>query len=355
MFPAMAVARMWLDSIPDGKVLLVGAKRPLDRRILSASGLSYRLIPAGGLKGKSVGQRLRSLALLALGVLSSLWFIFRFRPQVILGAGGYASAPSVLAGWLTRRPIVLMEQNARPGAANRWLSRFARAVTLGFSEARKSFPSDLCVETGNPLRIEVEAVASEPRPDSTPGTDPTLLVFGGSQGSHALNEAVCRALPEWKAHNLKFRVVHATGEADRERVEQAYRDADIESEVSVFLTDMPSAYRRAHLAVTRAGALTVSELMTVGVPAVLVPLPSGADQHQEANASAAGNAAVVMPEKELETQLASVVEALLRDPQKRKAMSEAGRSQAKPGASARIAELCAEVAHGRRPLDRQQH
>jgi UDP-N-acetylglucosamine--N-acetylmuramyl-(pentapeptide) pyrophosphoryl-undecaprenol N-acetylglucosamine transferase len=351
----MAVARMWLDSIPGGEVLLVGAKRPLDRRILSTSGLSYRLIPAGGLKGKSIGQRLQSMILLALGVLASLWFILRFRPQVILGAGGYVSAPSVLAGWLARRPIVLMEQNARPGAANRWLSRFARAVALGFSEARKSFPSDLCVETGNPLRADIEAVASEHRSDSTSEEGPTLLVFGGSQGSHALNEAVCRALPEWKAHNLKFRVVHATGETDREKVEQVYRDTEIKSEVSAFLTDMPSAYRRADLAVTRAGALTVSELMTAGVPAVLVPLPSGADQHQEANASAAGNVAVVIPEKELETQLASVVETLLRDPQRRQAMSEAGRSLAKPGASARIAELCASVAHGRRPLDRHPH
>ena len=355
MLPALTVARTWLDSVPGGEVLLVGAKRPLDRKLLGPSGVPFRLIPAGGLKGMGLGERLRSLVLLTLGGIASFWILFRFRPQVVLGAGGYASAPTVLAAWCTGRPVVLMEQNALPGAANRWLSRLARAVALGFSEARKGFNPEVCVETGNPLRPEVEALASEPRLDRTPGEIPTLLVFGGSQGSRALNEAVCRALPVWKARGLTLRAVHATGEADREWVGRAYREAGFEAEVTPFLEDMASAYRQADLAVARAGALTVSELMAAGVPAILVPLPERADRHQEANAGAAGGAARVVPQEEAESRLASEVEALLRDPTRLRAMSNAGRSQGKPGAAARIVQLCVSAARGGRPIDRDPH
>lgn len=353
--PAITVARAWLELFPGGEVLLVGAKRPLDREILGASRLPYRLIPAGGLKGKTFGERLSSLALLAIGVMASIWILFRFRPRVVFGTGGYASVPAALAAWCAGRPIVLMEQNARPGAANRFLSRFARAVALGFPEARGHFRPKVCVETGNPLRPEIEALASGPPLGRAAGETPTLLVFGGSQGSRVLNEVLCRALPVWKARGLKLRAVHATGKLDRERVGRAYREAGFEAEVSAFLEEMASAYRRADLAIARAGALTVSELITAGVPAVLVPLPAGADHHQEANAVSAGAAAVVIPQDELDARLASEVEALLGDPDRLRAMSEAGRSEAKPGAAARIAQLCATVARGGKPVDRDFH
>ncbi|MFQ5691653.1 MAG: undecaprenyldiphospho-muramoylpentapeptide beta-N-acetylglucosaminyltransferase [Nitrospinota bacterium] len=352
LVPAVTVARAWLDRMPGGEVLLVGARRPLDEKILGASGLPYRLVPAGGLKGKSAGERLGSLALLAAGVAASLGIVLRFRPQVVLGAGGYASAPAIVAAACAGRPIVLMEQNARPGAANRWLSRLARAVALGFPEAREGFDPRRCVETGNPLRPEIEALAAEARPERAPGETPTLLVFGGSQGSRALNEAVCRALPVWRARGLALRALHAAGESDWEWVRRAYREAGVEAEVAPFLSDMASAYRRADLAVARAGALTVSELLAAGVPAILVPLPSGADRHQESNAAATAGAAVVIPQRELEMRLAPEVEGLLRDAGRLRALSEAGRGRARPGAAARIVELCASAARGGRSGDR---
>ncbi|MBI2880285.1 MAG: undecaprenyldiphospho-muramoylpentapeptide beta-N-acetylglucosaminyltransferase [Candidatus Tectomicrobia bacterium] len=349
LLPAIAVARAWRERIPGGEVLLVGARRPLDERILRPSGIPYRLVPAGGVYGKTSCERLRSGGLLAAGVAASFCILARFRPHVVLGAGGYASAPAVLASWLTGRPVVLMEQNARPGAANRWLSRLARAVALGFPEAEGHF-GGRCVTTGNPLRPEIEALALEAR--SGPGEIPTLLVFGGSQGSRALNEAVCRALPAWTARGLRFRAIHATGEADVEWVRRAHRDAGVEAEVSPFLSDMASAYRRADLAVARAGALTVSELMAAGVPAILVPLPLGAGRHQEGNAASAGEAAVVIAQQELEARLAFEVEALLGDKARLRAMSEAGRAKATPGAAMRIAQLCACAARGGRSFDR---
>jgi UDP-N-acetylglucosamine--N-acetylmuramyl-(pentapeptide) pyrophosphoryl-undecaprenol N-acetylglucosamine transferase len=344
-----------LDLSPGNEVLLVGARRPLDRKLLAASGLPHRLVPAGGLMGKTSADRLRSMGLLATGVMQSFGILLGFRPHVVLGAGGYVSAPAVLAARCLGRPIVLMEQNARPGAANRWLAGFAKAVALGFPEARKHFLSELCVETGIPLRPEVVALASGDPPERTPDEAPTLLVFGGSQGARVLNEAVCRALPVWKTRGLRLQAIHATGEADLERVRQAYRENGFEAEVTPFLEDMAGAYRRADLAVTRAGALTVMELMIAGVPAVLIPLPAGADRHQEANAEAAGQAAKILPQGDLETHLAPNVESLLRDPCTLRAMSDAGRARAKPDAGRAIAQLCLSISRGEKPVDRIAH
>ena len=359
LVPAITVARTWLETRAGAEVLLVGAKRPLDRKILDASGLPHRLIPAGGLKGKTFGERLRSAVLLLGGVMASFWILFRFRPRVVLGVGGYASAPTVLAAWCTGCPVVLMEQNAHPGAANRFLSRFAKAAALGFPEARDLLGRTHCVVTGVPLRPEIEALASETQSDGEPdrasGSPPTLLVFGGSQGSHALNEALCRALPAWKARGLRVRVIHVTGESDAEPVRRAHREGGFDAEVSPFLEDMAAAYRKADLAIARAGALTVSELMAAGVPAILVPMPAGADHHQAANAAAAAGAALMIPQGEIEARLGGEAAALLGDPARRRAMSAAGRAKAKPGAAARIARLCGSVAGGGEPDDREPH
>ncbi len=363
LVPAMTVARTWLETHAGAEVLLVGARRPLDRKLLGPSGLPHRLIPAGGLKGKTFSERLRSAVLLLGGVAASFWILFRFRPRVVLGVGGYASAPAVLAAWCTGRPVVLMEQNAHPGAANRFLSRFAKAAALGFPEAQDLLGRTHCVVTGVPLRPEIEALAAETRSegggereaDPASGSPPTLLVFGGSQGSHALNEALCRALPAWKARGLSVSVIHVTGEADAESVRRAHREAGFDAEVSPFLEDMAAAYRKADLAIARAGAVTVSELMAAGVPAILVPMPAGADHHQAANAAAAAGAALTIPQEELEARLGGEAAALLEDPARLRAMSAAGRAKAMPGAAARIARLCRSVADGGEPDDRDPH
>ena len=363
LFPGISVAREWLELAEGRDVLLVGARRPLDRRILADAGLPYRLVPAGGVKGKSALKRIRSLCLLGLGFLVSLWIVVRFRPHVVLGGGGYASAPAVLAARCAGRPVVLMEQNARPGAANRFLARFAQSIALGFPEARASFPRNPCAETGNPLRPEIEALAAERQSGLISDEDTrmeapgplTLLVFGGSQGSRSLNKAVCGALPAWKDRGLNLRFLHATGPAELERVRRAYQEAGLDAEVFPFIEDMASVYRRASLALTRAGALTVTELMAVGLPAILVPLPSGTDQHQEANAASAGVAARTIREQDLPVRLVDEVEDLVRDAGARQSMSRAGLFKGRTGAAARIAHLCLKAARREGPHDRQSH
>ncbi len=363
LLSGIAVAREWKKLTEEGDVLLVGAKRALDQRILADADLPYRLIHAGGLKGKSILERIQSLFLLALGFLGSLWIVIRFRPHIVLGGGGYASAPAVLAAWITGQPIVLLEQNARPGATNRFLARFAQSVALGFPEGSAYFPHTQCVETGNPLRPEIEKIASEKREEMDLSADThvedsnplTLLILGGSQGSRSLNKAVCGALPKWKERGLALRPLHATGPAELEQVQHAYQEAGIEAEIFPFIEDMASVYRRASLALTRAGAMTVSELMAVGLPAIVVPFPSGSDQHQEANAASAGNAIRIVKEKDLPSVLTDELEFLLKNKKTRLLMSKAGSTKSRTGAAAQIARLCLATARGAGSHDRQLH
>ncbi len=338
LFPAIAVAREWLSRVPEGEVLLVGARRPLDIRILEESGLPHRLIFAGGLKGVSLWQKLRSLLRLGWGGLQALAIFRAFYPDVVLGTGGYASTPVVIASWLFRRPIVLMEPNACPGAANRFLSRMASRIALGLPGGEEYFPPGKPLFTGNPIRREIERLAET----NPPGQDAfTLLILGGSQGARAINEAVLQALPSWSKAQPPPRIIHITGEDDLGRLKEAYAKWGIEAEVSSFIRDMANTYRRAHLVLARGGALTVSELAAAGCPAILVPLPSKAGFHQFMNASylSQGGAAFLIPQKELQGRLAETVLSLGSDPARLQEMARASRSLSKPGASQHIVDL----------------
>jgi len=201
-----------------------------------------------------------------------------FRAQIVLGVGGYASFPVVLAAWLRGVPSVLLEQNARPGLANRVLGRLARRICTTFAEAQSGFPAGKVVRTGNPVRTFSVPPAAERQGF-------TLLVFGGSQGARRINDAMSAVAGSLQARIPDLRVVHQTGTDDRERLRQAYAEAGVQAEVHSFIDDMGAAYERADLVVCRAGATTVAELTALGKAAILVPYPFAADDHQRANAA----------------------------------------------------------------------
>jgi UDP-N-acetylglucosamine--N-acetylmuramyl-(pentapeptide) pyrophosphoryl-undecaprenol N-acetylglucosamine transferase len=282
LYPGIAVARAWLAQSPEYRVLFVGTSRGIEARVLPVEKLPLETIPAEGLVGRSFYQKVKAVFMMTRGVIQSMGIIGRFRPNIVLGVGGYASAPTVMASWLRRRPIVLLEQNVMPGAANRFLSGFAEKVATCLPGATKYFSQEKVVETGMPLREEITMAA--PRQDSFWEGPLRVLVFGGSQGAKAINTAVAEALGHLEEIAGDIEFVHQTGEGDHERIREAYQGAGVKGEVVPFLYDMAERYRWAHLVVARSGAMTVGEVTAMGLPSFLVPLPIATHGHQEANA-----------------------------------------------------------------------
>ncbi|MBI3127498.1 MAG: undecaprenyldiphospho-muramoylpentapeptide beta-N-acetylglucosaminyltransferase [Candidatus Tectomicrobia bacterium] len=345
LYPGIAVARAWLRGGPERRVLFVGTASGIEARVLPREELPLETISAAGIVGRSPGQQIGAAFLMARGLAQSLGIIGRFRPHVVLGVGGYASAPAVAAAWLRRRPIVLLEENVVPGMTNRLLGRLARRVALAFPGAAPYFPLGKAVETGLPLRGEF---GGEPaRPVSFWEGPLRVLIFGGSQGARALNEAVIEALPLLGERARAMRFVHQTGEADLERTREAYAGAGAEAEVAAFFYDMADRFRNAHLAVARAGASTAAELASMGLPAVLIPLPSATHGHQEANArhlAGRGAARMVLQRDLSGASLAALLKEFDEGRHLLAEMSRRAREAARPDASEAVAVLCKEAA-----------
>jgi UDP-N-acetylglucosamine--N-acetylmuramyl-(pentapeptide) pyrophosphoryl-undecaprenol N-acetylglucosamine transferase len=274
------------------------------------------------------------------------WFV-RERPGLVVGAGGYASGPAVLAGKLLGVPTMILEQNHVPGATNRWLAPWVDAVCLP-SEAARAHLGGRGVVTGNPVRADVASI-----PDGVDAGRMSLLVFGGSRGARSINRAVLAALPRWARLDVPPRIVHQTGPDDLENAVRTY-DAHYPSglaEVHAFLDDMPHRLREASLVVCRAGATTLAELAAAGRPSILIPYPFAADDHQRLNAEvmARADAAIVFEDRALTAEtIASAVEALASDPSRLQRMGRAARSLARPDAARRIADVAVALLEGGR-------
>jgi len=328
-----------------GHVFLLGTDRGLEREIVPRAGFELVTFETRQVMGQRPTARLRAvLGLLAASVEARRVLRDR-RVSGVLSVGGYASMPAVAAATLARIPIGLVEPNGIPGRANRLMARFARRVFTGFAEARQHLPvaDDRIREHGVPLRRGlVEACARRaPRPPAPPYH---LLVAGGSQGARQLNEGMMEVLAELDPAALE--IFHQSGREDQARVEEAYRKAGFRAEVVDFTDDLPDRYAWADLAVCRAGALTVAELAVAGLPALLVPYPYAADDHQAANARALAECggALVLDSRPLEpTALASALLGLLAEPERIWTMRRALADRARPHAARAIVDDCAEV------------
>lgn len=293
VYPGVAVAEEVLARNPEAQVLFVGGPTGLENRILPKLGYALETISVSRLKGGGIWGRLKGLFRLPVGIWQSWRVLRRAKPNVVLGVGGYASGPALLAAWLTRRPTAIQEQNATPGLTNRVLGKLVRQVFVGFEAAKARFKPKKTVFTGNPLRRSVAdaLVETGARPAPAEGAL-RILIFGGSQGARFLNENVpplVRALREARPE-LALTVTHQTGTADEAITRERYAQCGFEVRVTPFIHDMPAAYAAADLAICRAGALTVAELTAVGLPALMVPFPFAADDHQAANAKVLADA-----------------------------------------------------------------
>jgi UDP-N-acetylglucosamine--N-acetylmuramyl-(pentapeptide) pyrophosphoryl-undecaprenol N-acetylglucosamine transferase len=338
VFPALAVAEVLRRRAC--RVVWLGTRHGIEARLVPAAGIPVEWVRVAGLRGKSIGTWLLAPLRLLRALGDALGAIRRARPDVVLGLGGFVAGPGGIAARLLGRPLVIHEQNAIAGVTNRILARFAHTVAEAFPG---SFgPITCAVAVGNPVRQAIEALTAGAAARA-PREPRRLLVFGGSQGAAALNRLAPAALALLPPAERPA-VLHQTGRERREAVAAAYAALGMQADVREFIDDMAAAYAWADLAVSRSGALTVSELAAVGLPAVLVPFPTAVDDHQTRNARFLANrgAAVLLAEDGLTPErLAAELRNLLgRDARDLAAMAEAARRAAAPGAAERLADLC---------------
>jgi len=348
LFPGIAVAEAVLARVEGSEVLFVGTERLIDQKALAGRNFQVAAIRARALKGKGLIGKLRGMAQVPLSVIEALGLIKGFRPEVVLGVGGYVTGPVVLAARLAGVATAIHEQNSVPGLANRLLGRVVERVLLSIPGSERFFPAGKCVLSGNPVRQQLLAGAEAAA--ISPGD--TLLVLGGSQGAHRVNTLVVGALGKAAgALPPGFRVVHQTGLQDEEWARGRYREMGINAEVGAFFDDMATLYGQAGLVVSRAGATTLAEMSVFGRAAILIPYPFAADDHQATNAQylVEGGGALMYRENEVDEEgLARDIVALMNDAGRRGDMAQRTRQLAQPRATEKIVDALLALAASER-------
>jgi UDP-N-acetylglucosamine--N-acetylmuramyl-(pentapeptide) pyrophosphoryl-undecaprenol N-acetylglucosamine transferase len=310
-------------------------------------GFELLIIESAGLKNVSLMAWLRGLLLLPKSIFAARRLVREFHPDLVVGAGGYVSGPVLLSASMMRRPTMVMDSNALPGWTNRVLARWIDKAAVSFAEALPFFRGK-GVLTGNPVRSEFFEIPARQRD----GAHISLLVFGGSQGARAINEAMIAALPGLGSQREALRVTHQTGESDLEKVRQGYQAAGWQSKVDVrpYIDDMVSEFAKADLIISRAGATTSAELLAAGKAAIMVPFPLAADDHQRKNAEAlqsAGAARMILQQELSGERLAREINSLLAAPEQIDRMELAGRKLARRDAATMTVDLMEELARNR--------
>jgi UDP-N-acetylglucosamine--N-acetylmuramyl-(pentapeptide) pyrophosphoryl-undecaprenol N-acetylglucosamine transferase len=344
VIPALAIAQE-LQSNYGAEVRFIGTARGIENRLVPAAGFRLELVTVGGLNRVDLATKLKTLFDLPYAVVQSAGIISEFRPDAMIGVGGYASGPAMLAASLMSVPMLAFEPNVFPGIVNRALAPMVRAAAVHFAATQRYFRN--AVVTGVPVRRAFFEV-----PQRTQDGPPTLLVFGGSQGAHAINVAVSDSLRAIGEAVPGIHIIHQTGDKDFETVRTEAARSGISVEVSRFIDNMPGAFARADLLICRSGASTVAEITAAGRPAIFVPLPTAADDHQRHNAETLANAgaARLVPQSELtRARFVQEIVSLLRDRALLRQMSVTARKFAHPEAAAEIAAMTARIAGVRSP------
>ena len=339
VIPALAIARE-LTTRYKADILFIGTSRGIENRLVPAAGFELKLIEVGALKNVSFATRLKTLVALPRAISAAKKLLRDFQPNIVIGVGGYASGPAMMAAQRLGIPTLAFEPNLVPGLANRWVAGRVKAAAVHFDETAKYFKN--AKVTGVPVRPQFFAIATRPVEAA-----PSLLVFGGSQGAAAINAAVIGALPAIMSALPDLRIVHQSGESELAATKAAYERSGVAADVSAFIADMPGAFANADLIVCRSGASTVAEITAAGKPAIFIPFPRAADDHQTRNAQALERvgAAILIPQSQLNTDsLAQHIVGLLKDRTRLATMSAASKRLAHPDAGREIAEMAAALA-----------
>lgn len=341
LYPGIAVAREMLRRDPTLVIIFAGTAAGLESKVIPQEGFTLDLIRSGGLKGKSLRDLVRGVATLPLSALDAWTVLTRRRPDVVIGLGGYSSGPVVLLAALRGIPTMVLEQNAVPGLTNRILSRVVRAAAVTY-EATLPFFGRKGFVSGNPVRATFfEAGAGASRSRKPAETPIRVLIFGGSQGAHAINVAMVAAAPALTRSGIPLAMTHQTGPRDLDLVRDGYRAAGLDARVEPYLYAMDREMREADVVVCRAGATTLAEIAAAGCASIVVPFPWATDDHQRKNAEvlARAGAAERIDQNDLTgEELARRIVALARDPDRRSAMATSVRRFARPDAAAVIVD-----------------
>ncbi|MCI0453544.1 MAG: undecaprenyldiphospho-muramoylpentapeptide beta-N-acetylglucosaminyltransferase [Candidatus Dadabacteria bacterium] len=334
VFPAISIAEEILKRNAENKVLFVGTEKGLERKLLSKRDYPIEFISSRGIKGKGFIESFRSIASALKGLLDSLRILKRYKPDLVLGVGGYVSGPVVLAASLLSIPTAICEQNSVPGITNRVLSRFVKRVFASFEDNVRFFPQKKTIVVGNPVRNKI--LINKEYSQEQNGF--TILVFGGSQGSHKLNLIVPRAFGTLRRNDVFL--IHQTGEEDLEDVKRAYEWYEVPADVLPFIEDIGAVYKSANLVIGRAGAGTVAEITALGKPAILVPYPFATYNHQLENAKVLekAGAAILIEEKDAAPERLSDILKDLLNKDKLKEMGHRAKILGKPYAAQRIVD-----------------
>ncbi|MBI4745229.1 MAG: undecaprenyldiphospho-muramoylpentapeptide beta-N-acetylglucosaminyltransferase [Deltaproteobacteria bacterium] len=333
LFPGIAIAEEFKGRDTVNEVLFVGTEKGIEAGVLPKLGWPLRFISAEGIKGKGVFARVRAVLKLVPGFFESIKIIKAFKPEIVIGVGGYASAPLLLAARFSGIMTAVQEQNALPGLTNRMLGKVVERVFVTFPDSASFFPAGKVVVSGNPLRKEIIEGLREPSPQPSPRGRgrKTILIFGGSAGAHRLNMATLEMVGQINDPD-RWKIIHQTGEKDYKEVKEGYIEADWQADVRPFIYDMAAAYSDADLIICRAGATTVTELAAAGKPAILIPYPFAADDHQRVNAESlvkAGGAMMLLESVLTGERLATEIERLLVDSEFLRKMGDSARKLAR--------------------------
>lgn len=336
IFTGIAIAQSLKHLSSRHEILFVGTQAGIETRAVPKAGFILETIQISGLKGRSFAETLQALLQLPMAIWQAVKILRKFDPDIVIGVGGYASGPVLLAAWLLRIQRIICEQNSVPGFTNRILGRhFVRIIFGAFQNCAKYFPPGRFVLTGNPLRSTFSTQTQQEKIG--------VLILGGSLGAKPLNSM----LPKAMALVDRTKITHQTGQAEVESVKAAYENLGVEAEVTAFIDDMPAAYAQAQLVIARAGAITCSELTAMGVPSILIPFPQAIDDHQTENAKelVSAGAAILVKQNEMTVEnLAGRIQHLLLDLKNLENMANKARQIGKPNAAdiiaKKVVELC---------------
>ncbi len=344
LYPGIAIAQELRQQIAGADVLFVGHGRGLTGDILKREGFDFKEIKVSPIKGSSIRGGLKTV----FGLPPACWqagrIINRFNPQAVVGVGGYSAGPVVLSAALMRKACYIQEQNVYPGLTNRLLGRWVKKIFISYQATADFFPLHKVLFTGNPLRMELKKLPLKAEALRTFGlsqTKFTVLVFGGSQGAKRINQGLLEALPLLAAEKENLQLIHQTGEPDYSKLKAAYEEQEVKAHIASFIYDMPSAYAAADMVICRAGATSLAELTMCGKPALLIPYPYAANDHQRKNAEvlAQAGAAKVMLDTEVSgAGLAWVVLEFMHNREQLAQMAEISQGLSRPNAARQIVE-----------------
>ena len=348
LFPGIAIAEEVVSRKAGNEVFFVGTRHGIEARVLPELRLPHAFIDVRGLKATKWSSRLGRALLLPASMVESLVIVRRFRPDVAIGVGGYASGPPIAAARLLGVPCVLLEQNSVPGATNRLLAHVSKAVFTTFEGGEAYFPSTRVLRLGNPIRRQL--LDNFLRSARQPSDRFRLLVLGGSQGARGINDLMIGAARRLVEAMPNLTITHQTGQHDVDRVAAAYGEAGVRAEVVTFINDVSGAYRAADLVVCRAGATTLAEVTVAKRAAILIPFPHAADNHQEKNAKDIVDAGAAIMLRQSETtpeELARHITTIANEPERRARMETAAARVGRPEAAREIVDVCEDIIAGR--------